>query len=135
MTGPLRPGSVRLMLIRDVDSGAIVDADVFFTADDAEHARAGLVIGLDGEFRDYAPDPPADVLTGAEQLALPPGCQCSYVLSHADGRWHLITRKHCAMHGYGMPGAAWKCPRCHCLFERPNFEHEPCGVVGPGRQP
>jgi hypothetical protein len=30
-----------------------------------------------------------------------------------------------------VPGAAWECPRCHCLFERPGFAHEPCGVVGP----
>jgi hypothetical protein len=58
MTLPLQSGSVRLMLIRDVDSGAIVDAEVFFTADEADRARAGLVIGLDGEFRDYRPERP-----------------------------------------------------------------------------
>ena len=23
--------------------------------------------------------------------------------------------------------APWECPRCHCLFERPRFGHEPCG--------
>ena len=23
--------------------------------------------------------------------------------------------------------APWECPRCHCLFERPGFGHEPCG--------
>jgi hypothetical protein len=22
--------------------------------------------------------------------------------------------------------APWECPRCHCLFERPGFDHEPC---------
>jgi hypothetical protein len=22
--------------------------------------------------------------------------------------------------------APWECPRCHCLFERPGFGHEPC---------
>lgn len=54
MTLPLQPGSVRLMLIRDVDTGVIVDAEVFFTADAAERARADLLIGLDGsEFRDF----------------------------------------------------------------------------------
>jgi len=21
----------------------------------------------------------------------------------------------------------WECPRCHCLFGRPGFDHEPCG--------
>lgn len=53
---PLQPGSVRLMLIRDVDTGAIVDAEVFFSGDEAVRARSALVIGLDGEFRDYRPE-------------------------------------------------------------------------------
>jgi hypothetical protein len=57
-TLPLQPGAVRLMLIRDVDTGTIVDAEVFFSGDEAVSAREGLVIGLDGEFRDY-PAPPA----------------------------------------------------------------------------
>jgi hypothetical protein len=27
-----------------------------------------------------------------------------------------------------VPDAApWECPRCHCLFERPGYGHEPCG--------
>jgi len=27
-----------------------------------------------------------------------------------------------------MPDPApWECPRCHCLFERPGYGHEPCG--------
>jgi hypothetical protein len=56
-TLPLQPGAVRLMLIRDVDTGAIVDADVFFDGDEAVRARAALLVGLDGEFRDYRPEP------------------------------------------------------------------------------
>ena len=45
------------------------------------------------------PEPQADILTGAEQLALPPGCRCGYALSHRDGHCRLITRDHCPMHG------------------------------------
>ena len=56
MTLPLQPGAVRLMLIRDIDSGTIVDAEVFFSASEADAARSTLQIGLDGEFRDYQPD-------------------------------------------------------------------------------
>jgi transcription elongation factor Elf1 len=44
------------------------------------------------------PELPGETLTGPEQLALPSGCQCSYALSHRDGRWHLVTRKRCPMH-------------------------------------
>ena len=51
---PLRPGSVRLMLIRDI-SGVIVDAEVFFSAEDAQRGRADLILGLTAEFRDYHP--------------------------------------------------------------------------------
>lgn len=60
MTGtlPLQPGSVRLMMIREVDSGAIVDAEVFFDGEEAERARDTLLIGLTSEFRDYRPDFP-----------------------------------------------------------------------------
>jgi hypothetical protein len=45
---------------------------------------------------------PADVLTGEEQLSLPPGCSCGYALSHADGLWHVISRDRCSLHG-GKP--------------------------------
>jgi hypothetical protein len=41
---------------------------------------------------------PADVLTGAEQLSLPPGCKCGYAHSHADGLWHVISRARCPLH-------------------------------------
>jgi hypothetical protein len=58
-TLPLQPGCVRLMLIRAVDTGTIVDAEVFFDGDEAVRARDSLVAGLDGEFRDYRPDTPA----------------------------------------------------------------------------
>ena len=54
-TLPLQPGTVRLMLIRDVDTGTIVDAEVFFSGGEADAARSSLLIGLDGEFRDYRP--------------------------------------------------------------------------------
>jgi hypothetical protein len=50
---PLRFGSVRMMLIRESDSGAIVDADLFFDGDEAVAARDALQVGLYGEFRDY----------------------------------------------------------------------------------
>jgi hypothetical protein len=56
-TLPLQPGSARLMLVRDVDTGAIVDADVFFDGGEAERARAALLVGLDGEFRGCRPEP------------------------------------------------------------------------------
>lgn len=52
-TLPLQSGAVRLMLVRDKTTGAIVDADVFFDGDAAVNARAALAAGLDGEFRDY----------------------------------------------------------------------------------
>lgn len=65
-TLPLRPGSVRLMLIRDVDTGVIVDADVFFDGAAAGRARAALLVGLDGEFRDYAPESPLRPVPGAD---------------------------------------------------------------------
>jgi hypothetical protein len=55
MTLPLQPGAVRLMLIRDTDTGEILDAEVFFSGDKAEAARSALLIGLSGEFRDYHP--------------------------------------------------------------------------------
>jgi hypothetical protein len=55
MTLPLQDGAVRLMLVRDVDTGSIVDAEVFFSADKADAARSALLIGLEGEFRDYHP--------------------------------------------------------------------------------
>jgi hypothetical protein len=55
MTLPLQPGSVRLMLIRSSDSGQIIDAEVFFDGDAAERDRGQLLLGLYGEFRDYAP--------------------------------------------------------------------------------
>lgn len=25
-----------------------------------------------------------------------------------------------------LPARAWECPRCHCLFQQPGFNHEPC---------
>jgi hypothetical protein len=50
---PLQPGAVRLMLIREIDTGTLADAEVFFTGADADRARACLLTGLDGEFRDY----------------------------------------------------------------------------------
>lgn len=25
---------------------------------------------------------------------------------------------------------SWECPRCHCLFERAGFDHEPCAHLG-----
>jgi hypothetical protein len=55
-TLPLQPGCVRLMLIRAAATGTIVDAVVFFDGDEAVRARASLLVGLDGEFRDYRPD-------------------------------------------------------------------------------
>jgi len=55
-TLPLQPGCVRLMLIRDVDTWSIVDAEVFFSGDEAVAARSVLQVGLDGEFRDYRPE-------------------------------------------------------------------------------
>lgn len=41
---------------------------------------------------------PADVLTGDEQLKLPPGCRCGYAHSIADGLWHIVSRSRCPLH-------------------------------------
>jgi hypothetical protein len=72
------------------------------------------------------PEPPADILTGAEQLALPDGCQCSYALSHRDSRWHLITRDHCPMHGRQFaPGerVRWTAPGRIVTIAAARLEH------------
>ncbi len=95
---------------------------------------------------------PADVLTGTEQLSLPPGCNCGYALSHADGLWHVISRARCSLHDlasavrratfdpgkvtkrgegsdgrpYGEPLHAW---RARAVLEviRPWLREEPAG--------
>jgi hypothetical protein len=54
-TLPLQPGSVRLMLVRDVDTGRILDIQAFFDGYEADFARNSLAPGLEGEFRDYRP--------------------------------------------------------------------------------
>lgn len=41
---------------------------------------------------------PADVLTGEEQISLPPGCECCYAHSRADGLWHVLSRDRCSLH-------------------------------------
>lgn len=53
---------------------------------------------LASEYPAPPPAVPADVLTWTEQGNLPEGCHCSYALSSADGRWHLVTRKRCPLH-------------------------------------
>lgn len=64
---------------------------------------------------DLAEVTPGDVLTSAEQRALPPGCQCSYALSQRDGRWHLITRDGCELHADHGPAAMRRFMREHPL--------------------
>jgi hypothetical protein len=73
-TLPIQPGCIRLMLIWDMATIRIVDAEVFTDGDEAAQARANLRAGLDGEFRDYPVSlpgflPAADIRKHLEEQA------------------------------------------------------------------
>lgn len=103
-TLPLQPGAVRLMLIRDADAGTIVDAEVFFSGDEAVSARSALIVGLDGEFRDYRPDPPPrSVLPSPSDHAEMPKrmtgrrvvrtCSCGKPWPCEQSRWNQLRKE------------------------------------------
>jgi hypothetical protein len=65
-----------------------LDAEVFFTADQAEAARSTLLIGLDGEFRDYHPAWHADDEPEPRSLSDPAEARCR----PAPGEHHNADR-------------------------------------------
>jgi hypothetical protein len=58
-----------------------------------------------------------------------PGDTPAYQARHAAPSFPTEPEPEPAQGSFRGPGTEpWECPVCHSLFERPGFQHEPCGL-------